>query len=146
MTVLIASDHGGFREKEAIEKALAADGHNVVDFGADTLDPNDDYTAILPPLAARLAAAPSAAYAIVLGRSGQGEAMLMNRYAGVRCALYYGGPTDILTIARAHNGANALSLGGDRLTEEEAVAAVRAFLAAPDATEERHLARIRALG
>ena len=124
-----------------------------------TFDEKDDYPPIIVAAAQKLsedALAGKDSRAIVAGASGQGEAMVANRFKGVRCALYYGNPgveqvdaagkkLDILSSTREHNDANALSLGLRFLTLEQAKDAVKAWLAAPFPGEERHLRRIRAI-
>ena len=109
-TILIGADHAGFELKNAIEKYLIEKGYDVEDFGADVLDPLDDFTKILAPLAYKISQNPELK-GIVFGGSGQGEAQICNRYKGVRAAVYYGGNLDIVKRSREHNNANILSIG-----------------------------------
>ncbi len=118
-------------------------GHTVEDCGAHTLDESDDYPDFVAAAARRVAAAPNETRGIVLGGSGQGEAMVANRSAGVRAAVYYGGSLDIVRLSREHNDANVLSLGARFLTPEEAQEAVRLWLATPFPGDARHVRRIQ---
>lgn len=147
MKIAIAADHAGFALKAEVEKRLAALGHEVLDCGAHAPDPGDDYPSFCAEAAGALSRG-EADRAIVIGGSGQGEAIVANRFRGVRCVVYYGGRPEIPTLAREHNDANALSLGARFLSAEEAWAAVSAWLAAPfsgDARHARRLAQIDAL-
>lgn len=156
MTVFIAADHAGYELKEKLKPFLASLGHEVEDCGAFSFDGGDDYPDVAVPCADRVAAAPGS-FGIVIGASGQGEAMAANRVRGARAAVYYGpaaraqtdaegGALDIIASARAHNDANILSLGARFLSEGEAQEAVRAFLATPFSGSERHVRRIGKLG
>jgi len=109
-TILIGADHAGFELKNIIAKYLIEKGYDVEDFGADTLDPLDDFTKILAPLAYKISQN-AELKGIVFGGSGQGEAVICNRYKGVRAAVYYGGSLDIVKLSREHNNANVLSIG-----------------------------------
>ena len=159
MKIYFASDHAGFETKNALVEYVRSLGYEVEDCGAHTFDEKDDYPPIIAAAAQKLsedALAGKDSRAIVAGASGQGEAMVANRFRGVRCALYYGDPgieqvdvdgkkLDILSSTREHNDANALSLGLRFLTLEQAKDAVKAWLAAAFPGEERHLRRIRAI-
>ncbi|MBS0471089.1 MAG: RpiB/LacA/LacB family sugar-phosphate isomerase [Proteobacteria bacterium] len=155
--VYFASDHAGFDVKNALVAFVRDDlGFEVEDCGAHVNDPQDDYPDIIAIAARKLsedAAAGKDSRAIVAGGSGQGEAIVANRFKGVRCALYYGDPgseqvdasgkrLDILASTREHNDANALSLGLRFLTLDQAKAAVARWLAAPFPGEMRHARRI----
>lgn len=125
MRVALASDHAGFRYKGMLAALLAARGHEVVDFGTDS-DTPVDYPDFIRP-AAEAVARGACEVGIVLGGSGNGEAMAANRLRGVRCALCW----DLVTarLARAHNDANMLALGQRLLSREAALAIVEAWLA-----------------
>ena len=125
-----------------VEKEL---GYTVADMGAHQFDQNDDYTDFIQLVAAEVSRDPSGARGIVLGGSGQGEAIVANRYPNVRCALYYGGNTNIITLSREHNNANILSLGARFLTIDEAKTAVRIWLETNYSEEERHERRNKKL-
>lgn len=143
MEVYIASDHAGFKLKEELKKYLAELGYSVNDFGAFSYDENDDYPDFILPLAKEIAKDPENAAGIVLGGSGQGEAMAANRIKGCRAIVYYGGSDKIIILSRQHNNANILSLGARFLTEDEAKAAVKLWLETPFSGEERHIKRLK---
>lgn len=107
MKIAIASDHAGFRYKEEIKGYLVAEGHEVADFGTDSTE-SCDYPDFIVP-AARAVATGECERGIVLGGSGNGEAMAANRLRGVRCALCWDATT--ARLAREHNDANMISLG-----------------------------------
>lgn len=157
MKVYFASDHAGFETKNRLVEYVRDQlKYDVEDCGAFVNDPQDDYPGIIAVAARKLSQDVSAgkdSRAIVAGGSGQGEAIVANRFKGVRCALYYGDPghrqvdasgrrLDILTSTREHNNANALSLGLRFLTLDQAKDAVARWLAAPFPGEPRHARRI----
>ncbi|MDE2355995.1 MAG: RpiB/LacA/LacB family sugar-phosphate isomerase [Alphaproteobacteria bacterium] len=157
MKVYFASDHAGFEAKMKLVAYVRDElGHEVEDCGAHVNDPEDDYPELIAVAVRKLAddvAAGIASRAIVAGGSGQGEAIVANRFKGVRCALYYGDPgqdqidasgkrLDILASCREHNDANALSLGLRFLSLDQAKAAIARWLAAPFPGEARHARRI----
>ena len=127
MKIAIASDHAGFDYKQRIKAHLVAAGHEVVDFGTDSPE-SCDYPAFIRP-AAEAVAAGECERGIVLGGSGNGEAMVANRVRGVRCALCW----DLRSarLARRHNDANALSMGQRMVPIEAALEIVDIFLAEP---------------
>lgn len=141
MTIYLAADHAGFQLKEAIKKFLAAEGYTVEDFGALQYDEKDDYPDFIKPAAEKISQSPTDR-AIILGGSGQGEAMVANRYKNVRAAVYYGGSEDIIKLSREHGDANILSLGARFLKEKEALKVVKLWLETPFSGEERHKRRI----
>ena len=148
MKVILASDHAGFALKSHIAQFLGAEGHEVIDVGAHDMDPTDDYPVFMKTAGERLEdelANGERAFAIVLGKSGQGEAMAMNRFPEVRAVVYYGGSEDVLKLSREHNDSNTLSLGAGFLTPEQALAAVTLWIATPFSGEERHTRRNEAL-
>lgn len=145
MTVYFATDHAGFPLKEALVSHVRALGYTVEDCGASTLDPHDDYPAYMKCASEAVAQNPNKHRAIILGGSGQGEAIVANRFRGVRAAVYYGGSLDIVRLSRTHNNANVLSLGARFLSEEDAKEAVQIWLETPFADEERHVRRIAAI-
>lgn len=141
MKIYIGSDHAGFELKEHLKQYLSGFGLEIVDSGADTLDEEDDYPDFVIPVA-KAVAGNYENKGIVLGGSGQGEAIVANKIAGVRAAVFYGGPMDIITLSREHNDANILSLGARFLSKEDAEKAVRVWLGTPFSKGERHIRRI----
>jgi ribose 5-phosphate isomerase B len=142
MKIYIGSDHAGFELKKKIAEALAHKKYEVDDMGPDHLDTEDDYPDILRPVALAVASDKGSA-GIVIGGSGQGEAMVANRVSGVRAALYYGGALDGVRLSREHNDANILALGARLASEREAMHAVTLFLSTPFSNGARHVRRIK---
>lgn len=142
--VYLASDHAGFELKEALMPYLAERGFEVEDLGPKTFEAGDDYPDYIIPLA-RKVVEEKESFGIVIGLSGQGEAMAANRVRGARAAVYVGGPRDILALSRMHNDANILSLGAKFLTAGEAKEAAVAWLMTNFSGEERHARRIQKL-
>lgn len=141
-TIALASDHAGFERKQYVYQRLVDAGYSVVDYGPTTYAPDDDYPETIRPAVRALE---PQTCAILFGKSGQGEAIVANRYPGVRAAVYAGGSTELVTLARAHNDANALSLGAGFLSNEEAWDAVVLFLNTPFSEEPRHVRRIQSI-
>src|SRR6266852_3644698 len=121
MNIAIGSDHAGFRYKEAIKRLLNELGHAVDDFGTDSEEPVD-YPLFIRPVALAVARG-EADRGVVLGGSGNGEAMVANRVKGVRCALCWN--IKAARLARQHNDANMISIGQRMITEEVALEIVR---------------------
>jgi ribose 5-phosphate isomerase B len=127
MKIAIGSDHAGFRYKEMLKEHLAGLGHEVHDFGAYSADPCD-YPTFIRPVAEAVRAG-DVERGIVLGGSGNGEAMVANRLPGVRCGLCWN--VESARLTRAHNDANVLSLGERMVSEAAACEIVETFLATP---------------
>ncbi|MXZ62397.1 MAG: ribose 5-phosphate isomerase B [Chloroflexi bacterium] len=127
MRIAIASDHAGFRYKQRISEELASLGHEVVDFGADS-EEQSDYPLFIRP-AAEAVASGDCERGIVLGGSGNGEAMVANRVRGVRCALCWS--VEAAEVGRRHNDANVISIGQRMVSLDLALAIVRAWLETP---------------
>ncbi|OGG67730.1 ribose-5-phosphate isomerase [Candidatus Kaiserbacteria bacterium RIFCSPLOWO2_02_FULL_56_11] len=141
MKVYVAADHAGFALKQKLVASVRELGFEVQDMGPATLNPDDDYPDFIIPVA-QAVVADTTAFGIVLGKSGQGEAMAANRVVGARAAVYYGGPLEFVALSRKHNNANMLSLGADFVTEDEAKAATRVFLTTAFSGDERHRRRL----
>lgn len=141
MKVYLATDHAGFELKEKIKDFLVKEGFEVKDFGAETLDPEDDYPDLISKAAEEISKDPTSK-AIILGGSGQGEAMVANKFPNVRAAVYYGSLKEMPSLTRQHNDTNILSLGARFLTAEEAIEAVKIFLQTAFSGDARHIRRI----
>jgi len=141
--VYFAADHAGFELKNTLMAFVREMGYVVEDCGATMYDAVDDYPGFMACAAQAVSKNPECARGIILGGSGQGEAMVANRFKGVRAAVYYGGTTDIVELSREHNDANVLSLAARFLSEEEAKEAVKKWLNTAFSGEERHVRRIK---
>lgn len=124
MKIAIASDHAGYNYKEAIKKFLDEQGHAIIDFGTDSTE-SCDYPDFIRP-AAQAVADGECERGIVLGGSGNGEAMVANKVAGIRCALCW--DVKSAKLSRQHNDANMLSLGERMLTVSATVEIVDLWL------------------
>ncbi|MCK5408607.1 MAG: ribose 5-phosphate isomerase B [Candidatus Krumholzibacteria bacterium] len=144
MRIAIGTDHAGFEYKEQIKRYLQDQGHEVRDFGTDSTE-SVDYPLFIRPVAEAVA---SGEYerGIVLGGSGNGEAMVANRVSGVRCALCWS--ADTAKLAREHNNANMISLGQRLMSIETAIEIVRIWLETPfeGGRHERRIAQIDSPG
>ncbi|MEK7059455.1 MAG: RpiB/LacA/LacB family sugar-phosphate isomerase [Patescibacteria group bacterium] len=160
MKLALTTDHTGFEAAKQLKEFLESLGHEVVDFCPQTYDEADDYPDFMFP-AAKAVAAGDCEAGIILGGSGQGEAMAANRIKGARCALFYGpvtaktaidaegntsdDPYEILRLSRQHNHANVLSLSARFLTVEEMKKAIVVWLDTPYSAAERHARRVSKL-
>ena len=124
MKIAIASDHAGFTRKQEIIAHLESKGHSVVDFGTDSTAPVD-YPDFIRP-AAQSVAEGNADLGIVLGGSGNGEAMAANKVRGIRCALCWS--EESARLAKEHNNANVISIGERLVSSEETLRCVDAWL------------------
>jgi len=152
MKVIFASDHAGFVIKNELVLYARELGHDVDDFGALENDVKDDFPSIVAKAARVISEDPKNTVGIILGGSGQGEAMVANRFAQVRAAVYYGDSGEQIDVSgntlsivesvRKHNHANILSLGARFISEETAKDAVKIFLETEWSAEERHVRRV----
>ncbi len=142
MKILIASDHAGFELKSKLIAVLEEMTLSVEDRGAFALDPNDDFPDFIGAVARCVSNDPENVKGIVIGGSGQGEAISANRFPQVRAAVFYGGPEEIVRLSREHNDANVLSLGARFMDFEEAKRAVTLWIGTPFSGDERHVRRI----
>jgi ribose 5-phosphate isomerase B len=142
MKIFLGADHAGYELKEMLKKELASFGMEVFDKGASALDPADDYPDFIAPVAREVSHDPKGSRGVILGGTGEGEAMVANRFPNIRATVYYGGPKEIITLSRQHNNANVLSLGARFLSIDEAREAVKLWLNTSFSNDERHIRRI----
>ena len=157
MKIYLASDHVGFQLKDKLKTFLQTKGFEVKDCGAEVFDKDDDYPDFISKAAEEVAKDPKAR-GIIFGGSGQGEAIVANKFKNVRCALFYSpaaptkaaditgrvssDPLEIIKLTREHNDANMLSIGVRFVNEEDVFKAVSMWLDAPFSNHERHVRRI----
>ena len=142
-TIILATDHAGFSLKEAVKAFLQSKGFTVEDLGAHELNEDDDYPPFMSSAAMKVSLdLKENTKAIIFGGSGQGEAIVANRFPGVRAAVWYGGNEEIIKLSREHNDANILSIGARFVSEDEAKKAVETWLATDFSGDERHERRI----
>ena len=141
MKILIASDHAGFELKKELIFYLTKIDYEVEDKGSFKYLQEDDYPDFVAPLAREISENDDLK-GIIIGGSGQGEAMVANRFEGVRAAVYCANNLDIIKLSREHNNANILSLGARFLSIRKAKKAVKLWLETSFAGEERHLRRL----
>jgi ribose 5-phosphate isomerase B len=147
LKIVLASDHAGFELKNELEEYIHGElGYAVEDMGAYTLDQDDDYVDFIERAGEAVAEDPEHVRGIILGGSGQGEAMCANRFPHVRATTYYHHNLDIIRLSREHNDANVLSIGARFIRSEEAREAVALWLSTPFSSDERHARRIHKLG
>lgn len=142
MKIFIGSDHAGFELKGKLVVFLKELGHEVEDKGAFEYNESDDYPDFVIPVAQAIANDPERSRGIVIGKSGQGEAMVANRTKGVRAAVWYGGNREPLRLSREHNDASILSLGAGLMETTEALEATKLWLETPFSGDERHIRRL----
>jgi len=160
MIIALATDHAGFTQAAELEEYLKSLGYGCRSFGPKTLDPQDDYPDFIKP-AAKAVASGECQKGIILGGSGQGEAMAANRVHGVRCAVFYGpavprrvvdaegrtshDPYEIVRLSRQHNDANMLSLAARFVSFKDMKQVIKLWLDTPFSDESRHQRRIKEL-
>lgn len=139
MKIYISSDHGGFNDKEEIKKYLSGKGFKVVDMGNKILEPTDDFTDFIIPMAESVAK-DSGSVGIVMGRSGIGEVIAANKVKGIRACLCLS--PEVVKVARDHDDINILALGADFIDFEMIKKVIDAFLETPYPAVERHQRRL----
>lgn len=160
MKIAVTTDHAGYEALKDLKVYIEGLGHEVIDFGPKDFDSEDDYPDFMFPAAQAVASAECQA-GIILGGSGNGEAMAANRVKGVRAAVFYApaiavtavdaegnksdDPYEIVKLSRQHNNANVLSLSGRFLTLEQMKTAIKIWLDTPFEGVERHSRRIKKL-
>ncbi|MBI5906735.1 RpiB/LacA/LacB family sugar-phosphate isomerase [Candidatus Saccharibacteria bacterium] len=156
MNIALATDHAGYEQLKSLQAWLESLGHTCHNFGPASLQPDDDYTDFVKAVAKAVA---SGEYqrGIIMGGSGQGEAMAANRLRGIRCAVFYGtavarkvvdasgrvshDPYEIIKLSRLHNDSNVLSLAARFLNMEDMKDATKLWLETPFSNEARHSRR-----
>ena len=138
-TIFLATDHAGFELKEHVKQFLSEKGFQIKDFGAHQYDALDDYPDFIIPAAKFIS--DNQLIGIIFGGSGQGEAMAANRIKGVRAAVFYNGPDDIVELSRLHNNANILSIGARFVSKQKSEEIINLWLST-DFEKGRHQKRI----
>ena len=141
-TIVLATDHAGFELKEHVKRFLIKKGYDIKDFGALEYDGLDDYPDFILPAAKYISE--HKLIGIIFGGSGQGEAMAANRINGIRAAVFYNGPDEIVELSRLHNNANILSIGARFVSNQEVEKIIELWLST-DFEEGRHRKRINKL-
>lgn len=155
INLILASDHAGFSLKEKMKSWLDTEGYKVLDVGAHSLVPEDDYPVHMSSASLKVAEdLEGNTKAIIFGGSGQGEAIVANRFPGVRAVVWYGDVAgsdsssngsstglDIIKLSREHNDANVLSIGARFVNEDQAKSAIKKWLDTPFSGEEKHQRR-----
>lgn len=157
MKIYLATDHAGFALKEKVKLRLSESGNEIEDCGAYEYVESDDYPDFIK-IAAKAVSEDSEAKAIVFGSSGEGEAIVANKFKNVRAVVFYSpalpahavdinGRTssdsfEMIRLTREHNDANVLSIGASILSEEDALNAINLWLQAPFSNDDRHVRRI----
>ncbi|MBI5139658.1 RpiB/LacA/LacB family sugar-phosphate isomerase [Candidatus Nomurabacteria bacterium] len=149
MKIFIGTDHAGYVLKEKLVSALKLQGHEVIDKGAYEYDEGDDYPDFVIPVAKEVSKDPDNSRGIILGATGEGEAITANKFPHVRAVIYYGeahsvvdDEANIIVRSREHNNANVLSLAARYLTEEDMLKSVNLWLNTPYSQGERHVRRL----
>jgi ribose 5-phosphate isomerase B len=146
--IYVGTDHAGFRLKEKITPYLTSLGYEVLDFGAHGYDESDDYPDYISKVASAVSLNPENIRGVIFGGSGQGEAIVANRYPNVRAIVYYGGgllssKKAIVKLGRQHNDSNILSIGARYVSVSLAKKAIREWLQERFEGSERHARRIK---
>lgn len=150
MKIYIGTDHAGYVLKEKLISFLRAQEYEVIDMGAFTYDENDDYPDFVIPVARAVSKNPDNSRGIILGGTGEGEAIAANRFPHVRAVVDYGNvkpivenESNIIVRSREHNNSNVLSLGARYFTEEGMLEIVNLWLNTPYSGDERHVRRLK---
>lgn len=142
-TIYLATDHAGFTCKETVKNYLLSKEYNIIDCGADTYEEGDDYPDYISR-AAKEVSRDKNARGIIFGGSGEGEAIVANRFPHVRATVCYGGTQaiDIAKISRMHNDSNIISIGARYIDQNELLLVIQAWLDTEFSGDERHMRRI----
>lgn len=149
MKIYIGTDHAGYVLKEKLVSSLKGQGYEVIDKGSFRYDEDDDYPDFVIPVAREVSKNSDNVKGIILGGTGEGEAIAANRFPNVRAVVYYGNAnpvveneSNIIVRSREHNNSNILSLGARYFTEESVMDAVNLWLNTPYSGDERHIRRL----
>jgi len=149
MKIFVGTDHAGFGLKEKLVSYLTSLGYEVEDKGAHEYTEDDDYPDYIIPVAREVSMHPNEVKGIILGGTGQGEAMCANKFKNVRATVYYGDAgsvvedsESIIKLSKEHNDANILSIGARFINEEQMTRVVKEWLDTPFSGDERHVRRI----
>lgn len=140
--IYLASDHKGFELKEKIKPWLSEWDYDFNDLGPDKLDASDDYPDFIKLVGQVVSKDAENSRGIILGHSGQGEAIVANKYPNVRAAVFYSNSSELIKLSREHNDANVLSLGASFIDDETARSMIKLWLNSKFTEEERHVRRI----
>lgn len=156
MKIALATDHAGYEQLKSLHVWLESLGHTCHNFGPASLQPDDDYTDFVKA-AAQAVAGGDYSRGVILGGSGQGEAIAANRLNGIRCAVFYGpavarkvvdasgrvshDPYEIIKLSRVHNDTNMLSLAARFVNLEDMKQVIKLWLETPFSNDERHIRR-----
>jgi ribose 5-phosphate isomerase B len=143
MKIFFASDHAGFEMKKALVEFVGGLGFEAIDLGPKEFKEGDDYPLEVEKVGMEVFKDPEGSKGIILGGSGQGEAIVANRFPNVRAVVYYGSEKEIIKLSREHNDANVLSIGARFVSEKEAKEAVELWLKTEFSEESRHIRRLR---
>ena len=141
MKVFFGGDHAGVELKGKLVEFVRSLGYEVFDFGPKEYDENDDYPDFVIPVAQAIRNDSEQSRGVIIGGSGQGEAIVGNRFKRVRATVYYGGDPEIVKISREHNDSNILAIGARFASVEEAKRAVELWLKTPFSGDGRHFRR-----
>lgn len=149
MKIYIGTDHAGYVLKEKIVLFLKGQGYEVIDKGAYEYNEHDDYPDFVIPVAKEVSKDPDNVKGIILGATGEGEAITANRFPHIRAIVYYGksecivdDDADVILRGREHNNSNVLSLGARYITEEAVMDIINLWLNTPFSADERHVRRL----
>jgi ribose 5-phosphate isomerase B len=140
-TIHLASDHAGLEYKNLVLAWLKSENLIVVDEGAYDLNPLDDFPDFISRAAREVSKDPGNSIAIIFGGSGQGEAMVANRYPNVRATVFYGFSDEIIKLSREHNDANILSIGARFVSIEETKKIIWNWLNTPTSADAKYFRR-----
>lgn len=145
MKIFIGSDHAGFTLKQSLVTWLKGKGFEVEDEGASDFDEGDDFPKFISKVAREVRSDLDNSRGIAIGGSGNGEAMMANRFKGVRASVYYGGDRNIIKMSRKHNNANVLCLGARFISEDEAKEVIDMWLHEPFSSDPKYERRNKEL-